>query len=395
MTRPENPLRLLRSVENISTQVDGQVRPATARLEAVRLLFDPDRLRLARQLTRMKKNEIASGASVTPAAISQYELGQSTPSPETLWRLALTLGVEVEFFARPDRTPVQDASAAHFRSLRATSQLERHQAVAYGEVVWQVCEGLGRWVRLPDVAVPEYPVTSSAELSEVEEAAAKVREELGLGLLPLPHVVRLAESRGIVVVRTPDRVSERVDAFSHWISGRPLIVLSSSKNDAARSRFDAAHELGHLVMHTEAHPGSAIAERQAHLFASCFLAPPQVLREQLPRRADWKALLPLKEHHGMSLKSLAFAAHRMGLWSDAVYQRAMRRYSGSGWSQSEPGDIGPAERPSMIEKAAQLLKQNGVSTTELAAASDLTEDLVLEVIATGSDDTRPKPLSVT
>jgi Zn-dependent peptidase ImmA (M78 family)/transcriptional regulator with XRE-family HTH domain len=392
VTRPDNPLRLLRSVENTSADVNGHGRPATARLDAVRLLFEPDRLRLARQLTRMKKNEIASGAGVTPAAISQYELGQSTPSSETLWRLALTLGVEVQFFTRPAKTPVQDASAAHFRSLRATSQLERHQAVAYSEVVWQVSEGLGRWVRLPDIAVPEHPVTTSAEPKEVEEAAAAVREELGLGLLPVPHVVRLAESRGIVVVRTPHRVSERVDAFSHWISGRPLIVLSSSKNDAARSRFDAAHELGHLVMHRDAHPGSAIAERQAHLFASCFMAPPQVLRDQLPQRADWKALMPLKQHHGMSLKSLAFAAHRLGLWSDAVYQRAMRQYSGSGWNQNEPGDIGPAERPSMIEKAGRLLIQNGVSTRDLASASGLTEDLVLEVIETGSDNTQPRPL---
>ncbi len=97
----------------------------------------------------------------------------------------------------------------------------------------------------------------------------------------------------------------------------------------------------------------------------------------------------------MSLKSLAFAAHRLGLWSDAVYQRAMRQYSGNGWNQNEPGDIGPAERPSMIERAALLLEQNGVSTKELAAASGLTEDLVLEAIATGSDDTRPKPLSGT
>lgn len=340
----------------------------------------------------MKKNEIAIGASVTPAAISQYELGQSKPSPETLWQLALTLGVEVEFFIRPNRTPVQDASAAHFRSLRATSQMERHQAVAYGEVVWQVSEGLGRWVRLPDVAVPDHPIATSANPEAIEEAAAQVREELDLGVLPVPHVVRLAESRGIVVVRTPDRVADRVDAFSHWISGRPLIVLNSTKNDAARSRFDAAHELGHLVMHRDAHPGSAIAERQAHLFASCFLAPPQVLRDQLPRKADWKALLPLKQHHGMSLKSLAFAAHRLGLWSDAVYQRAIRQYSGAGWNQDEPGDIGPAERPSMIAKAVQLLEQNGVSASELAATSGLTEDLVLEVIATGSDETRPEPL---
>jgi Zn-dependent peptidase ImmA (M78 family) len=164
-----------------------------------------------------------------------------------------------------------------------------------------------------------------------------------------------------------------------------LVVLSSAKNDAARSRFDAAHELGHLVMHREGQPGSALAERQAHLFASCFLAPPDVLRDQLPRRADWKLLLPLKQHHGMSLKSLAFAAHRLGIWGDAPYQRAMRQYSASGWNRAEPGDIGPAERSTMFGKALDVLATNGVSIQELASASGLPTALVQEVAAMGSD----------
>jgi Zn-dependent peptidase ImmA (M78 family)/transcriptional regulator with XRE-family HTH domain len=337
----------------------------------------------------MKKTEVAAGAGVTPAAISQFELGHSTPSVETLWRLGQTLAVEVEFFCKSALTPQQEPTAAHFRSLRATSQVQRAQAVAYGEVVWHVAEGLSRWVRLPAVEIPEYPIDVGADVTAVEAAAEKVRQELDLGVLPIPHVVRLAESRGIIVVRTPDRVSNRVDAFSHWISGRPLMVLSSAKNDAARSRFDAAHELGHLVMHREAQPGSALAERQAHLFASCLLAPPEVLRDQLPRKAEWKGLLPLKQHHGMSLKSLGFAAHRLGVWSDAGYQRAMRQYSMLGWNQTEPGDIGPAERPSLLGNAGALLYSNGVGLPELAAASGVTKALVVEVMSIGTDSGVP------
>lgn len=384
VTETNPPQRRLQSVEGQQWQ-QVLARPTSTRLETARLLFDADRLKLGRLLAGKKKTELAAGAGVTRAAISQYELGQSRPSVETLWRLALTLELDVEFFCRPILVAQQDPAAAHFRSLRTTSQGERLQAVAFGEVVWHVSEGLGRWVRLPDVTVPDCPVDIGADLAEVEAAAASVRNELGLGLSPVPHVVRLAESRGIVVVRAIDRVATRVDAFSHWVSGRPLIMLSPAKNDAARSRFDAAHELGHLVMHREAAAGSALAERQAHLFASCLLAPPDVLREELPRKADWKLLVPLKQHHGMSLKSLAFAAHRLGIWGDAAYQRAMRQYSMNGWNHDEPGDIGPAERPSMLGRAAALLHSNGVNNSELASASGLTEQLVLEVVASGSD----------
>ena len=386
MSDPTDPRPTLRSVHG-DASAEGH-RPTSSRLETTRLLFDPDRLRLARQLAGKKKTEVAEGCAVTPAAISQYELGQSTPSIETLWRLAGTLDVEVEFFARSALQAKQEPAAAHFRSLRATSQLERLQAVAFGEVTWQVAETFGRWLRLPEVSVPEYPVKLGADMAEVEAAAAQVRLDLGLGTEPVPHVVRLVESRGIVVVRTPDRISTRVDAFSHWMSGRPLVLLSSIKNDAARSRFDAAHELGHLVMHRECEPGSALAERQAQLFASCFLAPPDLLRDRLPTKAEWKSLLSAKQYYGMSLKSLAFAAHRLGVWSDGAYQRAMRQYSMHGWNKLEPGDIGPAERPTMLGKASAVLEQNGVDLSQVAASCGFTERLVAEVIACSTDLTQ-------
>lgn len=34
-------------------------------------------------------------------------------------------------------------------------------------------------------------------------------------------------------------------------------------DDKARSRFDAAHELGHLLLHHDAEPGSKVIENQA------------------------------------------------------------------------------------------------------------------------------------
>lgn len=381
MTGTSRPGRGLRSVPGTGSPA----APGTAQPDAVRLLFDPDRLRLARTLVRLNKTQLAAHAEVTPAAISQFELGQATPSRETLARLALATGVPASFFQRPPRRGAHDPSAAHFRSLRSTSQAERAQALGVAELAWHVADGLARWVRLPEVDVPEIPLGPDAPATDVEGAAAAVRVELGLGVEPLPHIVRTLESRGALVLRTPDRLSNRVDAFSHRIGPRPLVVLSASKQDAARSRFDAAHELGHLVMHHESIPGSALKERQAHLFASCLLAPPDALRDELPRRADWGALVLLKERYGMSVKSLAFAAHRLGVWSDTTYQRAMRRYNAAGWNHEEPGDIGAAEQPSMLGKAAALLLENGVGLDRLAAACALPQDLVNEILQAGSE----------
>jgi Zn-dependent peptidase ImmA (M78 family) len=63
------------------------------------------------------------------------------------------------------------------------------------------------------------------------------------------------------------RSSHRVDAFSVPFPDRPVVVLSSVKGKHDRSRFDAAHELGHLVMHNNVTDTSKEIEAQAHRFA--------------------------------------------------------------------------------------------------------------------------------
>lgn len=349
------------------------------------MTFAPDRLRLARLLARKRKNEVAIEVGVTPTAVGQWESGATSPSPETLFKLSLALSVPVEFFARHRRQAMHDPAAAHFRSLRATTQAERGQALAFGELVWAVAEGVSRWVELPEPNLPDIPVPADASDAEVEVAAAATRQALSLGDAPIGHVVRLVESRGVVTAVASIRLADRVDAFSHWYSSRPVIVLSPGKNDAARSRFDAAHELGHLVMHHDREPGSRIVERQAHLFASCLLAPPEQLAELLPRRADWSELAELKLRYGVSLKSLAYTASRLGVWGESTMRTAMVHYNRNGWNSGEPASLGEAERPSMLGRSAALLHEHGITLDEIASEAGLPPAIVTEVLACASD----------
>ena len=59
-----------------------------------------------------------------------------------------------------------------------------------------------------------------------------------------------------------------------------------------------------------------------------------------------------------------------------------------GSEAGEPTEIGPAERPSLLGKAADLLLANGVSVDEFAAIAGLPLDLLLEVVESGRD--RPR-----
>jgi len=67
-----------------------------------------------------------------------------------------------------------------------------------------------------------------------------------------------------------------------WKEGTPFIFLNSAKS-AERGRHDAAHELGHLVLHRHGGPIGRKAEEQANAFASAFLMPRSSILAHVPR----------------------------------------------------------------------------------------------------------------
>jgi Zn-dependent peptidase ImmA (M78 family)/transcriptional regulator with XRE-family HTH domain len=361
--------------------VTAQSRPPVP-AAAVAAAFAPEALGLARRWRRMRKNALARQVGVTAAAVSQYELGQARPSPAVLARIALALSMPVEFFAAGIPTPTTPGQA-HFRSLRATSQAERDQAEAFGEIAWRVVEAIAHHVQLPPLQLPHLDLPDTARPNDVRAAATETRAAFGLGDGPVAHVIRLLESHGVVVLTLPE-VSERVDAFSHWYGQRPFVLLNPAKYDKARSRMDAAHELGHLLMHHDAEPGSQILEREATTFASELLAPSPVLRDELPTRLDFDRLHHLKRHWGISLKALIYRGHELGIYRDHTYRRGMTLLAQ--WGYPEPGDLGPPEQPTLLGQAVQLVQGHAVADT-LATRSGLPPTLTQAVIHAATDTT--------
>jgi Zn-dependent peptidase ImmA (M78 family) len=142
--------------------------------------------------------------------------------------------------------------------------------------------------------------------------------------------------------------SSDVDAFSLPFGDRPIVVLGAEKNDRARSRFDAAHELGHLVIHGEQVWGLPAVERQAHQFAAAFLMPREDIIEQLPARADWPQLFALKRQWQVSLAALLMRARVLGRMNHGDYLTAIKAASARGWRRTEPVPLGPPEKPQLL-----------------------------------------------
>ncbi|MFZ2177150.1 MAG: XRE family transcriptional regulator [Rhodococcus sp. (in: high G+C Gram-positive bacteria)] len=326
-------------------------------------LFDGSRLILARQLAAMRKSELAHAIGKSPTAVAGWESGTKRPTASTVAELTLALGLEPSFFAVRQEEIAVPTSTPHFRSLRATTQVARDQACAYGQLAVDIATSLERYVEFPALNVPAFPVDlDDADGDGPERAARFVREQWGMGGGPVGHLVRLLENHGVLVVFSPVQTAA-VDAYSFDSHLRPVVVLNPSKRDYYRQRFDVAHELGHLVMHADAEPGGRIVEEQANRFASELLMPAEEVIDLLPASMSgnvWVLLGKLKEQWGVSMQALLFRARKLGKLNDISYRNAMTTVSIRGWRRSEPGQVQILEQPSLLPKAIEILGEEGI-----------------------------------
>ena len=342
-------------------------RPRAADVAA---FFDGVRLTLARQLAGLRKSDLAELLDMSPTAVAAWESGAKRPTAVTVARLALSLGVDPGFFAmRPDDVAAL-SSTPHFRSLRSTTQLARDQAFAYGQLAVDIATSLEKHVECPEPDVPSFPVPIDTGDSDAaagpdiggpgvgilgvggpERAAQYVRDCWGMSAGPAPHLVRLLENHGLLVVFSPPQAAG-VDAYSFDSRLRPVVVLNPVKHDYYRQRFDVAHELGHLVMHTDAEPGGRIVEDQANRFAAEFLMPAAEIRDELPKAmnaAAWQSLGRCKERWGTSIQALLYRARRLGALTEVSYRNAMATLTSRGWRLQRAR---PGQRPGAALHAA-------------------------------------------
>ena len=351
--------------------------------------FDAERLTLAREFRGLRKTELADAATLSPAAISQYEAGEMSPKPEALARLAFALRVPIEFLRPHGVVPRIEEHEVHFRRLRSTRTIDRRRVLARTKLLVELAGSLQNYVELPEVTLPRsFALSADGERSpaRIEAIAEAVRDDWALGLGPISHTLRLLEGKGVLVTRLRAD-TEDLDAFSLWISLRPFVVLSSDKQDAARSRFDAAHELGHLLLHPDdPDPTNRALEVEAHGFASAFLMPRAAIASELPPTVDWDAYLALKGRWKVSVQALLRRARDVGRMTDAQYRRAITTLSARGWRTREPGDAGPVEEPHVLPTALTIALQEDATPEVLAEPLRLGTQDFLSLLRDGGPD---------
>jgi Zn-dependent peptidase ImmA (M78 family)/DNA-binding XRE family transcriptional regulator len=327
----------------------------------------PARLRLARQLRGLRQRDLAIQIDVTPAAVSQFESGASEPGSETLERIAMVLGCTPQFFLRPI-TAAGPTGEPFFRSRRNTPGLERDRARAFAQILSEIAATLERSLELPPLQLRQLrSLDVDSPVEEAEEIAIEVRRGWGLEDGPIANVVNLLESKGAIAAAVGS-FDRRLDAFSIRTNSRPVVILCSDGGKAARRRFDAAHELGHLLLHELPAEANRTQEDQAHRFASALLMPYPAIKPWLPQRVrDLERLEEGSRVWGVSMQALLYRARQVKVLSESAFTESMRRLSAAGWRRQEPVDIGPAEAPQLLKLAAKQLGHSGRSIESVAA----------------------------
>lgn len=332
--------------------------------------FLPARLSQARVLASLTKRELAELVGVSAAAVGQWESGVSTPKPENLADLAHALRVDGAFFAAGRPHKQLDTVDAHFRSLRSMRSSDRGRALATVEQVWELTCALENHVQLPDPNLPDVPPGTSPA-----EAARMVRAHWGQQRGPFRHLIATAESNGVVVLHADLDYIERVDAFSAIVAGRPIIVTTQRRSrNVFDHRFSCAHELAHLLLHSDDDPDQAALtalvhtrEQEADAFAAELLTPAAELRSLLPARMDLAALDRLSREWGVEVKSLVRRMSELRLVADSTVRRAyVRLASTRDLRPAEPVHAYTGERPQMLTEAVRVAESVAFGRAALA-----------------------------
>jgi len=357
----------------------------------VAALFDRARLRIARELRGYSQVDLAREVgSVTAASLSQFEQGHTRPSAVTLKRLAVALRVPIGFFAAPAHPNQPENINGFFRSLRSTAPRDRQRALAYVQLARALTMELEKFVILPELDLPSVtqPVTDATGRQEIEEVAEDCRKQWKVPRGPIDDMVRLLERHGVIAIRFRMWL-DKVDAFCVAFHDRPIIALGADKGQRDRSRFDGAHELAHLIMHTAEQVGSKTIETQAHQFAAAFLMPAADIRDELPPHADWPRLLKLKAKWHVSIAALLMRAKTLEVMDERTCNQAFKTMSARGWRKREPGDIGAPETPMLLSRAVDVATQTGITLKEIVRRTGLPEDDIHTIIG-GTRNERPR-----
>ncbi len=348
---------------------------------------NPERVELVRLRLGLTKIGFAKALGVDRKTIQRFEAGTHELSSKCIETLVELSSYPKEFFEK-DKFDYPDPRAVSFRSLRSLTATLRNAALAAGALAFELDDWVEARFELPEHSLPRLNNPTPAD------AALAHRAYWGIGERPIGNMINMLESHGVRVFSLSEE-TRHLDAYSFWRNDRPYVFLNMMKTPE-HSRFDAAHELGHLALHRHGGPSHRSAEDEANAFASAFLMPPADLRAHLPVVRRLKDLLDGKKRWRVSAAALAYTLHKQGVISDWHYRGYCIELNKYGRT-SEPFGIEP-ETSQVWQKILTDLWRRGITISHVARDLKIPErelsNLLFGIAAPLDSGERPRPTSL-
>lgn len=327
-----------------------------------------ERLNRARSASGFSMAALGKAVGVSANMIKKYEHNDSLPSSLTLIKLSKALGVRSEYFFRPIQIELK---GVEYRKRSSTSKkiLNRiHSDVLDQAERWQELANLWPVFPIKKFEQPNQLLTNIVSLDQVDDFSDALRDKWFLGLNPIPDLIDVLESKGILVIVTDVEKGAKFDGLQAEVSGQPVVVVSSNW-PGDRQRFTLAHELGHLLLHDRLSP-ELDEEKACNRFASAFILPKLALYQHLGNKRfniEARELYLLKHEFGLSMAGCLYRAKDLDVIDSRLHKRTSISFSKKGWRKQEPGEIYPSEKTFLFQQLVYRGLSEGILSESKAA----------------------------
>lgn len=350
--------------------------------------INPRRLTLARKRRGLTMTRLAERLGVEVRTVSAWEHSEFDPGEERVKQIGKALSFPATFFYGDDLEQ-PSADSASFRALTKMTAAQRDIALSSGAIAFTLSKWINDSFELPEIDLPDF-----GRGFDAEGAADSLRHYWGLGEYPVKNMVHLLESKGVRVFSLAIDAAE-VDAFSVWHDSQPFVFLNTNKS-TEHSRYDAAHELAHLLMHRHGAPQGRVAEHEANSFAAAFLMPRRSILANAPKLPTVEHLVKAKKFWGVSVAALAYRLSSLRVVTEWHYRALCIEIAKRGYRKREP-ESAQRETSQVLSKVFAALRKEGISKATLAADLDLQEEevesLIFGLALTGISGQSSFPLS--
>jgi Zn-dependent peptidase ImmA (M78 family)/transcriptional regulator with XRE-family HTH domain len=312
-------------------------------------VIDPNqRLRNLRQLNGMTQKAFAAELGIGQAALSQIERGDRPLTAQHMVIARRRFNIPFDFFEAPPIT--YGPNDLNFRTRKLTRAQQDRAVTMFGLIEQEIRCKTDIANSTASLNPADRDNVRARPLREVEALAAAARQMIGVRSdKVINNVTRCIERLGILVTGLPvwDPIA-RIDGISSpRRTEEPFVAALDLDKPGDRLRFSAAHELGHILVHTESKPLSREArEAEADTFASAFLLPRAAMLEELSPTLTLAGYSRIKARWGVSMQAVIRRSFDLGVIDRDRYRSLQIQISSRGWRKDEPVDI-PKETPAI------------------------------------------------